>query len=313
MEKHKIFDICVFGGCSLDATYFQKKDLTYSDHPDMVEPGGKGANQAVAASRAGANVVMLTRLGDDNFGKLIKQNLKENLIETKYIEMVENLNNDYSKIYVQRIDGANDIKRQTGAIDSFSPMLVEKFKEILLSSKIVLAQMKAPKDFSIHLINFCYENNIPIIITPCRPQKLVVSEKENLELLEKISYITLNQEECEIIFGTKKIEECVKKYPNKLIVTLGIDGVMYHDGKTVQVVPAIKSIIAKDSTGAGDTFCGNFAACLIKGKSLRQAIEKAQFASQMQIQIKGAQKGMPKLDALEDYIARMKPKVIETK
>lgn len=311
MEKQKNFDICVFGGCSLDATYFQQEDLTYNNQPDLVEPGGKGANQAVAAARAGAKVVMLTRLGDDNVGQLIKQNLEENLIETNYIEMVEKLNNDYSEIYVQKIDGANAIKRKTGAIDSFTPILVERFKEVLLSSKIVLAQMKAPKDFSIKLINFCYENNITIIITPCRPLKLVISEKENLELLDKISYITLNQEECEIIFGTKNLEACVKKYPNKLIVTLGIEGVMYHDGKSVQVVPAIKSIIAKDSTGAGDTFCGNFASCLVKGKSLRQAIEKAQFASQMQIQVKGAQQGMPKLESLEKYIAKMKTPLCE--
>ena len=299
------YDVCVFGGCSLDATYFQKEDLSYPDAADIIQPGGKGANQAVAASRAGAKVVMLTRLGNDDIGKLIVDNLKKNKIETKFIEMVNGLTNDYSKIFVTKSDGANDIIRQTGAIDSFSPDLVEKYKHVLLNSKIILGQMKAPKEFSIKLINFCYENNLPLIITPCRPEKLKITEQGNLELLNKIKYITLNQKECEVIFGTENINACVKKFPNKLIVTLGIDGVTYFDGKQVVNVPAIKHIIAKDSTGAGDTFCGNFAEGILNGLSLKDAITKAQFASQMQIQIEGAQSGMPTKKELKKFIKQL--------
>lgn len=299
------YDVCVFGGCSLDATYFQKEDLSYPAAADIIQPGGKGANQAVAASRAGAKVVMLTRLGNDDIGKLIVDNLKKNKIETKFIEMVNGLTNDYSKIFVTKSDGANDIIRQTGAIDSFSPDLVEKYKHVLLNSKIILGQMKAPKEFSIKLINFCYENNLPLIITPCRPEKLKITEQGNLELLDKITYITLNQKECEVIFGTEDINACVKKFPNKLIVTLGIDGVTYFDGKQVVNVPAIKHIIAKDSTGAGDTFCGNFAEGILNGLSLKDAITKAQFASQMQIQIEGAQSGMPTKKELKKFIKQL--------
>lgn len=299
------YDVCVFGGCSLDATYFQKEDLSYPAAADIIQPGGKGANQAVAASRAGAKVVMLTRLGNDDIGKLVVENLKKNKIETKFIEMVNGLTNDYSKIFVTKSDGANDIIRQTGAIDSFSPDLVEKYKHVLLNSKIILGQMKAPKEFSIKLINFCYENNLPLIITPCRPEKLKITEQGNLELLDKITYITLNQKECEVIFGTEDINACVKKFPNKLIVTLGIDGVTYFDGKQVVNVPAIKHIIAKDSTGAGDTFCGNFAEGILNGLSLKDAITKAQFASQMQIQIEGAQSGMPTKKELKKFIKQL--------
>ena len=300
------FDICVFGGCSLDATYFQKSDLSYADEADIIEPGGKGANQAVAAARAGAKVVMLTRLGNDDVGKLIKENLKKNNVNVDFVEMIDNLNNDYSKIFVRKSDGANEIERQTGAIDSFYPGLVYKYKDIILNSKYVLAQMKAPKEFSIELINFCHQNDVNIIITPCRPQKLSIKDHGNLELLNKIDYITCNQEECEIIFGTKNIKECVTKYPNKLIVTLGIDGVLYHDGEKVVNIPAIKELVAVDSTGAGDTFCGNFAACLVNGLSIKEAITRAQFASQMQIQAKGAQKGMPYFHELDQFIHNQK-------
>ena len=81
------YDICVFGGCSLDAVYLQNKDLSYNEKPNSIFFGGKGANQAVASARAGAKVVMLTRLGNDEIGQNIIKNLKNNKIETKFIEL----------------------------------------------------------------------------------------------------------------------------------------------------------------------------------------------------------------------------------
>ena len=132
------YDICVFGGCSIDAFYYQKEDMTFGETADKFEAGGKGANQAVASARAGAKVVMLSRLGNDELGQKIKQNLLDNNVDTQFIEMVDGLNNDFSKIYVTKIDGANDIVRFNGAIDSFYPEMVEKYKHIILNSKFVV-------------------------------------------------------------------------------------------------------------------------------------------------------------------------------
>ena len=78
----------------------------------------------------------------------------------------------------------------------------------------------AKKEVSVELINFCYDNNIPLVLTPCRPQRLAISEPGNKELIDKITYITANKKECETIFETTDIESCLEKYPNKLIVTL---------------------------------------------------------------------------------------------
>lgn len=298
----KKIDVCVFGGCSLDMTFFQKEDGNYNTLPDICEPGGKGSNQAVAASRAGAKVAMISRIGKDEVGHKILTNLIENKIITDGVELVEGLKNDCNKIYIERKTKDNKIIRQNGAIDSFSSDMITRNKEILLSSKIIVAQMKAPKETSISLINFCKENNLPLIITPCRPEKLKISEKCNAELFDKITYITANKKECSIIFGTDDIVECVKKYPNKLIVTLGSNGLVYFDGENVKKVDAIEVENIVDTTGAGDTFNGNLAALLAKGCPLQASIEKAQYASAMKLTKPGAQAGMPYKKDLEEFI-----------
>lgn len=296
------YDICVFGGCSLDSFYYVDETGKAPEVPSLILPGGKGANQAVAAARAGARVTMISRLGKDNIGQKILENLVYNNVGTNNIELVEGLLNDCANIVINNNDKDNDITRFSGAIDSFTSDMIERYKNVFLKSKIVVAQMKVPKEVSVELINFCYDNKIPLIITPCRPQKLYVGDKGNLELIDKITYITANRKECSIIFGTENIEECVSKYPNKLIITLGSEGVMYHDGTQIVHIKGHKISNVVDTTGAGDTLNGNLAAALVNGYSLREAISRAQFASCMKIQKRGAQDGMPYKDELDNYI-----------
>ena len=297
------YDICVFGGCALDSFYYKNVNGEIPENPSLILPGGKGANQAVAAARAGAKVTMISRLGKDDIGHKILENLVYNNVTTNNIEVVDGLQNDCSNIIIDEKTKDNEIIRFVGAIDSFTVDMVERYKKVLLNSKIVVAQMKIPKEVSVALINFCYDNKIPIVITPCRPQKLSIEEdRSNLDLIDKITYITANKKECEIIFGTSNIEKCVTKYPNKLIVTLGNDGVMYHNGSKVVHIPAILTDKVEDTTGAGDTFNGNFVACLVDGYNFNDAIIRSQYASSLKIQKKGAQDGMPYKDELEKYI-----------
>lgn len=296
------YDICVFGGCALDQFYYKDENGEIPKNPTLVSPGGKGANQAVAASRAGCKVTMVTRLGKDDIGQRILENLVYNNISTNNVEVVEGLSNDYAKIVIDEKSKDNDIERFAGAIDSFTKEMIERYKKVFLQSKMVVAQLKVPKEVTVELINFCYSNNLPLVLTPCRPQRLALSEEGNKELIDKITYMTANKKECETIFGTDNINECLEKYPNKLIVTLGADGVAYHNGKEVITIPAIKTDNIEDTTGAGDTFCGNFAAALLKGYSLHESIIRAQYASSMKIQVKGAQDGMPYEEELEKYI-----------
>ena len=296
------YDICVFGGCALDRMYYKDEFGNFDAVPSLLVPGGKGANQAVAASRAGARVTMISRIGNDGIGKKILENLIYNNIIIHNVEMVTGLDNDYADILIDEKTKDNEIIRHSGAIDSFTADMIEKYKEVLLRSKIIVAQMKAPKEVSVELINFCYENNKPLIITPCRPNKLKIDESGNLELFNKITYITCNEEECKIIFGTDDIESCVSMYPNKLIVTLGCQGIIYHNGNEIVKIPAIPVRHVEDTTGAVDTFNGNFAAALIDGLPFHEAIVRAQYAASMKIRVKSAQEGMPYKEELDLYI-----------
>lgn len=296
------YDICVFGGCSLDMMFYGREDGTFSEVPDKMVPGGKAANQAVAAARAGAKVAIITRLGKDKVGERIVENLQYNGVFTNNVEIVDGLENDSANIFIDPITKDNEIVRKAGAIDSFEPGMIERYKDVILSSKVVVAQLKVPKEVTVELIEFCHKHNKPLILTPCRPDRLKITEGNNKELIDKISFITANQKECATIFGTDNVEECVRRYPNKLIVTLGEKGVMYFDGINIQVIPSIPVKDIKDTTGAGDTFNGNLAYALTHGYDLKTAIIRAQYASAMKIQVETAQAGMPFQEELDTFI-----------
>ena len=204
------YDVCIFGGCSVDLMFYEKEDQTYNKTPDKIVPGGKASNQAVAASRAGAKVTIITRIGKDKIGETIYNNLKYNEVDTTNIEMINNLKNDFSEIYIDLETKDNEIVRNNSAINSFNVDMIDKYKDVLLNSKLIVSQLKVPVDVSNYLINFCHENNLPIIVTPCNPDKL------SLDLIDKISIITANKKECEIIFDTTNIEECIKEFEDMI-------------------------------------------------------------------------------------------------
>ena len=152
------YDVCVFGGCALDQTFYEKIDGTYNESPDVIAPGGKGSNQAVAASRAGAKTTIISKIGKDEIGNSILENLRFNMVNTSNIDLVDGLQNDYSNIYIELKEKDNDIKRVNGAIDSFTPDMVDRYADVILNSSIIVCQLKVPKEVTEKLINFCYEN-----------------------------------------------------------------------------------------------------------------------------------------------------------
>ena len=96
------YDICVFGGCALDSFYYKNEFGEVPETASLIVPGGKGANQAVAASRAGAKVTIITKLGKDEKGQKILENLVYNGITTNNVEIVDGLQNDCSNIIIDR-------------------------------------------------------------------------------------------------------------------------------------------------------------------------------------------------------------------
>lgn len=235
--------------------------------------------------------------------KEIIKNLNKNNVDTKNIEIMPGVINDASDIKVS-LSGENYITRSIGAIDSFTLDMIEKHKDILLSSDYIIAQTKIPKEITKKLIEFCYANQKFLVLTPCRPLRL----RGEFDLLDKISLITCNYEECCKMFGEVKVNEkgedvysisekemskVLKKYANKLVVTLGNKGVIFNDGQKEIHMPQLEVDKVVDSTGAGDTLNGNLVASLAEGKSLKDAIINGMLAATYKIQHSGAQTGMP--------------------
>ena len=295
------YDICVLGGCSLHLPFFMREDGTYSNTPDSIVLGGKGANQAVAASRAGARTTIITRLGNDENGRKIKENLIQNNIDVSNVTTVGGLENDLAKVFIDK-NGDNLMKRSSDASNSFYPEMIYENKDVLLNSKIILAQLKMPREVLVELVHFCHQNNLKLVVTPTKPEELSVTTKENIELLDKISYITLNQSEFEVIFQTIDYMKYLMKYPNKLFITLSKDGMIYYDGKEKIHYEAVEVPKVVDRTGAGDTYCGNFAASLALEGNIDEAIKRAMFASAYKVQSKTAQAGMPTFIELNTFI-----------
>lgn len=295
------YDLCILGGCTLDETYFQNIDGTYNNKPDITVPGGKGANQAIAAARAGAKTVILTKIGNDEKRKMILNNLAQNGVDTSYVEMVDGIENDCTRIKVNINDKDNKKERVTNLIDTFTPDMVEKYKDVILSSKIIVCQLKTKKEVTEALINFCYANNKPVVLTPDCPEKFHFSDIKNKQLYAKVAMIVCNKSECIEMFESDDLTKHIKMFPNKIFVTYGAEGLLYHDGQQFVHLPAIKTDVV-DTDGAGDTLTGNLCAFLLAGKDLKTALTEAMYAAAMKITQPTAQKGMPTLEELQLYI-----------
>ncbi len=298
----KKYDVCVVGGCSIDMTCYDT-DMNKTE----IDFGGKGANQAVAAARAGAKTCIVTILGDDKYCELIKDNFSKNRVEV-FAKIAENEVNDLAKITITK--GDNQIERYGKIITLFDETLIDEFKDVILSSKYVVMQNKTSYEFTKFLIEFCYKNKIKTVLTPTKPDLISVKDVENVALLDKVTYICANEKEAKIVFDCNNIEEIIKKYPKKLITTLGQNGLIYNNGCKNVHINAIKVENVVDTTGAGDTFCGNFVANLVNGETFENAIKHAQYASAYKIQIKSAQGGMPSAKELENFIYKIQNKDI---
>ncbi|HBD64812.1 MAG TPA: ribokinase [Clostridiales bacterium] len=253
-------------------------------------PGGKGANQAVAAAKLGAESVMVGCVGLDSNGDFAVDSLKAVNVNTECVDVVHNVPTGVANIIVAEND--NSIIVIPGANYKVDRELVSRYKDVVLSADIVLLQLEIPLETVEYILDLCSENNVKVLLNPAPAVELSQS------MIEKASYITPNEHELKIILGKDSTEEEMKKYPNKLIVTLGSKGVKYFDGTEIKLIPSYKAEVV-DTTGAGDTFCGALAAALVRGDGLEDAIRFANRAAAYSVTKLGAQSGMPTLEQLE--------------
>ncbi|MDO5293556.1 MAG: ribokinase [bacterium] len=261
------------------------EDLTYI-------PGGKGANQAVAMAKLGASVEMFGCVGDDAAGKQLVKNLEQYGIVTKNIKTVKDVPTGVALITVGEKD--NTIVVVAGANDSVTIPYIDSIKEDLLSSDLVLLQHEIPKDTVQYVIDVCYKAGIKVILNPA-PARDVRQED-----IEKVAYLTPNEHEAAILFGAENsLEDLVKAYPEKMIITMGKEGaIMCGEKGKVITVPAGKAKVV-DTTGAGDTLNGAFAVQIAKGRTMEEALRFATTAASLSTETFGAQAGMPSYEEVE--------------
>jgi ribokinase len=257
-----------------------------------IAAGGKGANQAIAASRLGANVFFIGCIGSDSNGSFLLQNFTKNNVNTDGIKTLDDMSTGIASITI--CNGTNSIIVVPGANYFVDKDLIDKNIDIILKSKIVLLQLEIPIETVKYIIDICYKHHIKVILNPAPAFKL------SKDIIDKVSYLTPNEYETQTIFNTNDFESLVSIYPNKLIITLGENGVMYHDGNSVKKIPAYKVEVV-DTTGAGDTFNGALAYKLMNDANLEEALTFANKAASLKIKHVGAQSGMPTLKEMEEF------------
>ncbi|GAF07406.1 ribokinase [Paenibacillus pini JCM 16418] len=247
-------------------------------------PGGKGANQAVAAARLGAEVTMIGRVGDDVFGEEILKNLNLNNVNTDYVEPVTHMESGTAHIILAEND--NSIIVVKAANDEVTPAYIERALDVIKGSDMVLIQQEIPEESVAYVSNKCAEYGIPLLLNPAPARKI------DNQIIENSAYITPNEHEAAILFDGAEVSASLRKYPNKLFITEGSNGVRYFDGEKEVVVPTYK-VEALDTTGAGDTFNAAFAVALAEGKLLQESLRFANRAASLSVMKFGAQGGMP--------------------
>lgn len=280
--------IAVVGSSSMDLVVTSAKrpmaGETVLGESFITVPGGKGANQAVAAARLGAEVSMVGCVGDDVYGEIILDNLKKNHVNTKYVEPVTDSASGTAHITLS--EGDNSIIVVKGANDFITPEYVEKAKKVIEESDIVLVQQEIPEETVEYLADLCNMLQKRLLLNPAPARKL--SEA----VIQQASFLTPNEHEFEILFDGRDRTEVLTEYPNKLFITEGKNGVRYFDGHEEKVVPSFE-VEAVDTTGAGDTFNAAFAVAVAEGKSFDESLLFANRAASISVTKLGAQGGMP--------------------
>ncbi|WP_372948203.1 ribokinase [Mariniphaga sp.] len=268
----------------------------------MTIPGGKGANQAVAAARAGADVTFIACVSDDAFGKKAVENYRKDEIDTSCIKIQPGTHSGIALINVAE-DGENSISVAPGANSYLFPEDIQGFEDTFEDAKIVLAQLEVPLETVIAAAEIAHAKGIPFILNPA--PGAVISES----LLNKVTIITPNETEAAIItgrnnFSEKDIPEMAGEIFDKegitVLITLGGKGVYLKTFDFEGLIQGYK-VKAVDTTAAGDVFNGALAGALAGGMDLYKAVDFAQRAAAISVTRMGAQPSAPKLNEIQNY------------
>lgn len=286
-------NIVVVGSCNVDfvvpVTSLPGPGETVLGRDHLRAPGGKGANQAVAAARLGSDVTFVGLTGQDELASTIRDSLEG--VDLTWLGEVPDTPSGIALITVAD-DGENTIAVSPGANAHLSPAHIQAAEDVLASSTIVLAQLEVPLD-AVNAAVDAAGGRVLLNPAPARPLPA--------ELLAKVDVLIPNRSELGVLAGAPEpvtIDEAAALAkslagPRAVVVTLGADGALVVADDQATHVPAIE-VEAVDATGAGDAFCGALADALARGSSLVAAAGWAVRVAGISTTRRGAQTGMPR-------------------
>ncbi|TDB60767.1 ribokinase [Photorhabdus khanii] len=266
--------------------------------------GGKGANQAVAAGRSGADIAFIACVGEDDIGSRICQQLAMDNVKTSGIEVIEGETTGVALIFVNQ-QGENVIGINTGANAALTPKYFYRYQNIIEEADALLMQLESPLETVQLAAEIAKKNDTKVILNPAPAQKL------SDQLLSLVDIITPNETEAEYLTGItvnddsgaeKAAQILHDKGIETVIITLGSRGVWLSEkGQKGEIVPGFKVNVV-DTIAAGDTFNGAFVTALLEGKAMLSAVRFAHSAAAIAVTRQGAQPSVPWRNEIDAFL-----------
>lgn len=267
----------------------------------MMNHGGKGANQAVAAAKLGGRTMFVGKVGDDVFGRQTVEMLSGLGIDVSHLGVSEKSPSGVALINVDD-SGENSISVASGANADLSPADIDAAEEAIKNAALIIMQLETPLETVTHAAKLAKKHGVPVILNPAPAPAKALPE----ELMANVDIIIPNETEAEIISGIeikdgeselKAILKIQSMGVKTVIFTLGADGSLVCEDGKCDKVPSFK-VKAVDTTAAGDTFCGALCVALSEGKGMIEAVRFANRAASISVTRMGAQQSIPTRDEL---------------
>lgn len=269
-------------------------------------PGGKGANQAVQAARLGADVTMVGKVGNDDFGKRLMESCKESDIHTDYVAVDPEVSSAVGNVQLEvtEKETRNRIIVVPGANMTITPEDVLFLKDAIGEYDMVILQLEIPMAINELVAKYAFEKGVPVMLNSAPSAPL------SPELLSYLTYISPNEHEAADLTGIqirkqgKSVNEedvhavvasLLSKGVKNVIITLGSAGAVVANAEEFILAPCIDVVEVKDPTAAGDSFVGAFTTAVCAGLNHHEALDFANYTATLTVSRMGAQPSLPKL------------------
>ncbi|MBB1202393.1 ribokinase [Enterobacteriaceae bacterium 89] len=291
----------------LNLESFPRPGETVTGSHYQVAFGGKGANQAVAAGRSGANIAFIACTGDDSTGESVRKQLENDNIDVEPVTVISGESTGVALIFVNG-EGENVIGIHAGANAALSTKLVETQAQRIADADALLMQLESPLESVLAAAKIAHQNDTQVVLNPAPAREL------SDELLALVDIITPNETEAEKLTGVRveNDEDAAKaaqvlhsKGIDTVIITLGSRGVWASQQGKGERVPGFK-VQAIDTIAAGDTFNGALMTALLEAKPLAEALRFAHAAAAIAVTRKGAQPSVPWRKEIDDFLSQQR-------